>query len=66
MEFTHEETGFLMRSVLRSMEKQRHDEQELSKRVYDKLSAGFVKSMDPAELRAVGLALEGFNGEYSR
>lgn len=66
MEFTHEEIGFLMRSVTRSMDQQRPTELETSQRVYDKLAKGFTETMDPEELKAVARALDRATGEYSR
>lgn len=64
--WSHEEIAFLMRSVTRALEKTTEAESEMSRRVYDKLSDQFVRTMPPEQLRAVARALDGFNGDWSR
>lgn len=65
-EFDHDEISFLMRSVTRSLERQRPVERETSQGVYDKLSKAFVETMDPEELKAVASALDKASGWAGR
>lgn len=66
MDFTHEEISFLMRSITRSMNHQTERERVVSQKVYDKLSAAFVETMDPEERRAVARAMDHACGDFER
>ncbi len=66
MKFTHQEVGFLMRCMLRSLEGTPKKDQPQHHQLYDRFAAEFVRTMDPKDRAAVDKAMDDMTGEYRR
>lgn len=66
MKLSRDDVAFLMRSLLRSMEKTPGREMDAHSKLYGRLSEEFFRLTPQHKLKALVRALDGFNGEYSR